>query len=427
MAEERSAAATSSKVQEVAENMQELAGKRKRISPAKAEGVARRYFEAIDARDLDGAVALWSEGGREHVRGQLDVFAPEGVRAFISELLAAFPDLQMKVVTTTAQGERCAVHWHLHGTFAGPGGFGGIGPTGSVVDLEGCDLLTVKDGLIQANDAFTDSMSFAREIGMMPAKDSPAEQRMTGAFNAKTRVADRLAGGDAELVAQGVWLVQGRLGHCNVYLIEDDGQVTVFDAGTRSMTRSVATAAARLGGIRRIVLGHGHVDHRGAAPGLGAPVVCHPDEVQDAEGSGGWRYWPADLKGLPFPVRPLHRLMVRHAFDGGPVEISGTVKEGEEIAGFTVIEIPGHAPGQIALWRESDRLAITSDAFYTMDLWGRAAPAQLPDAVYNYDSERARASLRKLAALEPAVAWPGHTGSLSGDVRGELERAAEAP
>ena len=71
--------------------MQELAGKRKRISPAKAEGVARRYFEAIDARDLDAAVALWAEGGRENVRGQLDVLAPEGVRAFIGEHAGRLP------------------------------------------------------------------------------------------------------------------------------------------------------------------------------------------------------------------------------------------------------------------------------------------------------------------------------------------------
>ena len=193
------------------------------------------------------------------------------------------------------------------------------------------------------------------------------------------------------------------------------------------MTRAVATAGAKLGGIRQIVLGHGHTDHRGTAPGLGAPVVCHPDEVQDAEGSGGFRYWPEGLRGLPFPQRQLHKLFHRYAWDGGPVKISGTVKEGDEVAGFKVIELPGHAPGQIGLWRESDRLALTSDAFYLIDMWGRDSSAHLPDDLYNYDTEQARASLRKLAALEPAVAWPGHAGALSEDVRGELERAAEAP
>jgi glyoxylase-like metal-dependent hydrolase (beta-lactamase superfamily II)/predicted ester cyclase len=426
MAEEQGTSVASSKVQEVAASMQELASKRKRISPGKAESVARRYFEAIDGRDIDGAVAMWAEGGRENVRGQVDVLAPDGVREFISQLLGAFPDLRMRVVSTTAQDERCAVHWKLTGTFAGPGRFAGVSPTGSVVELEGCDLLTVRDGLIHNNDAFADGMTFAREIGMMPPKDSSAEQRMTAAFNAKTRVIGRLAGGDAELVAQGVWVVQGQPGRCSVYLIEDDGQVTMFDAGARTMTRSVATAAAKLGGLRRVVLGHAHTDHRGTAPSLGAPVYCHPEEVLDAEGSGGFRYWPPGLAGLPFPQRQLHRLFHRYAWDGGPVKIEGTLREGDQVAGFEVVDLPGHAPGQIGLWRASDRLALTTDCFYTIDMWGRDSEPHLPDDLYNWDTGQARASLRKLAALDPAVAWPGHANALSGDVREKLERAADA-
>ena len=89
-------------------------------------------------------------------------------------------------------------------------------------------------------------------------------------------------------------------------------------------------------------------------------------------------------------------------------------------------EIPGHAPGQIALWRESDRLALTSDCFYTLDMWGRDSAPHLPEPIYNFDTEQARASIRKLAALEPAAAWPGHAKPLTGDVRSQLERAAEA-
>ena len=54
----------------------------------------------------------------------------------------------------------------------------------------------------------------------------------------------------------------------NVYLIEDDGGVTVFDCGVSDMTAPLAAAGARLGGIKRIVLGHADADHRGAAPGL---------------------------------------------------------------------------------------------------------------------------------------------------------------
>jgi predicted ester cyclase len=233
---------------------------------------------------------LWAEGGREHVRGQVDTVAPEGVRSFIGGLLEAMPDLRFEVLSTTSEDERCAVHWRLTGTFAGPGEFAGVAPMGRPIDLEGVDHLTVRDGLIQSNDAFSDSMTFARQVGMMPPQGSPAELRMIGAFNAKNRLSGRLGAGEAELVAEGVWMLQGQPGRCNVFLIEDDGGVTLFDAGARTMTRALASAGARLGGIRRVVLGHGHTDHRGTAPALAAPVLCHPDEVQDAEGSGGFRY-----------------------------------------------------------------------------------------------------------------------------------------
>ena len=155
-------------------------------------------------------------------------------------------------------------------------------------------------------------------------------------------------------------------------------------------------------------------------------MLCHPDEVQDAEGDGGRRYWPERLTGLPVPLRYAHRLMMRYAWDGGPVSISGTLTEGDEVAGFRVIELPGHAPGQIGLWRESDHLALSSDCFYTIDMWGRRCEARLPERMYNFDTEQARASIRKLAALEPAVAWSGHDVPLTGDVRDQLERAADA-
>jgi glyoxylase-like metal-dependent hydrolase (beta-lactamase superfamily II)/ketosteroid isomerase-like protein len=420
------ASEASSKVQEAAANVQQAARGRRRITGSKAEAVARRYFEAIDARDLETAVSLWAEGGREFVRGQVDTVAPEGVRSFIGGLLEAMPDLHMEVVSTTTEGDRCGVQWRLKGTFAGPGDFAGVAPTGMPVELEGFDLITVRDGLIQSNDAFTDSMTFARKIGMMPPQGSAAEQRMMGAFNAKTRLGERLGPGEAKLVAEGVWVVQGQPGRCNVFLIEDEGGVTLFDAGAGTMTRAVASAGARLGGIIRVVLGHGHTDHRGTAPALGVPVLCHPEEVQDAEGSGGFRYWPQGLQGLPFGMRQMHRLMHRYAWDGGPVQISGTLKEGDTVAGFGVIELPGHAPGQIGLWREHDRLALSSDCFYTLDMLGRDSAPHIPDPLYNYDTDQARASIRKLAALEPAAAWPGHAKPVTGDVRSALERAADA-
>ena len=59
MADQEKASGAGAKVQEVAANMQQAAT-RKRISGTKAEGIARRYFKAIDERDLDTAVSLWA-------------------------------------------------------------------------------------------------------------------------------------------------------------------------------------------------------------------------------------------------------------------------------------------------------------------------------------------------------------------------------
>jgi glyoxylase-like metal-dependent hydrolase (beta-lactamase superfamily II) len=232
-----------------------------------------------------------------------------------------------------------------------------------------------------------------------------------------------------------VWRLQGNPARCNVYFVRDGdpegpagGQslqagVLMFDAGARTMTNAVAQAAAQLGGLTRIVLGHGHTDHRGTAPAFDVPVLCHPDEVVDAEGSGGFRYW-GDLSALGWR-RPLHRLLHKRFWDGGPVRIAGTVAEGDDVAGFRVVHLPGHAPGQIALFRESDRLALTTDCFYTLDAWGRDCEPHPPFDAYNLDSEQARESIRKLAALEPAACWPGHANAVAGtDVRARLERAA---
>ena len=175
------------------------------------------------------------------------------------------------------------------------------------------------------------------------------------------------------------------------------------------------------------MLGHGHTDHRGTAPALGVPVLCHPDEVQDAEGSGGFRYWPQASQGLPPRTRQLHRLLHRYAWDGGPVKISGTVVEGDEVAGFKVIELPGHAPGQIGLWRESDRLALSCDCFYTLDMWGRdcaRAPARCRSTTTTPSRRgRASASSPRWSRRPPGRATPSRSPATSA---AQLERAADA-
>ena len=134
------------------------------------------------------------------------------------------------------------------------------------------------------------------------------------------------------------------------------------------------------------------------------PVFCHADDKADAEGDGGEHYFHFER------LNPLGRLLLPrllHVWDGGPVQIAGTLAEGDDIAGFKVIHLPGHAPGQIGLWRESDRLALTSDCFYTLDpqtgLKGHAArPAR-----------RVQPGHRAGARVDPQARRAGARGGLA--------------
>src|SRR5690349_1666998 len=147
-----------------------------------------------------------------------------------------------------------------------------------------------------------------------------------------------------EKVADGVWLLRGDITkRMNIYFLEDEEGVVQFDAGTKAMVREAREAAEQLGGLKRIVLGHAHPDHRGTAPHLDAPVHCHPDEVEYAE-CEGWRWSYLDLASLPRPARWIYPMLLPR-WDGGAVKIDGTVAEGDEVAGFRVIHFPGHAPG----------------------------------------------------------------------------------
>ena len=81
----------------------------------------------------------------------------------------------------------------------------------------------------------------------------------------------------------------------------------------------------------------------------------------------------------------------------------------------------------IGLWRESDRLALVSDTLYTLD----------PQTGIKGASARAAQGLQPRHGpghREPAQAggdgtghvWPGHADPVTGDVRAQLERAADA-
>jgi glyoxylase-like metal-dependent hydrolase (beta-lactamase superfamily II)/predicted ester cyclase len=390
--------------------------------------IAKRYFAALSAHDIDAAMTCWRPGGIDRFVGAQELTAPDGIREYFTTLFAAFPDFEFEVLELTTGRNRTAVRWRARATFAGPGRFQGFTPNNARLELEGCDIVTVENDLIVHNDAYIDSGDVARQLGLLPAAGSPAEARLVKLANARTRAMTALRGVQTERVADGVWVVRGGfpIKTMNVYLIEDDGGVTVFDAGIKEMGQALRAACARLGPVRRVVLGHADADHRGAAPALDGPVYCHPAERAAAESDSARRdYWHLE-RLAPYARAVYPRLLA--SWDGGAVTIAGTLTEGDQVAGFEVVELPGHAPGLIGLFRAADRLALVSDCVYTLDpQTGRKGPARIPHPAFNADLEQARASIRKLAALEPVAVWAGHADPVTGDVRAQLERVADAP
>lgn len=235
-----------------------------------------------------------------------------------------------------------------------------------------------------------------------------------------------------EEVADQVWLMRGDLKHgMNIYFVEGpDGEIIQFDAGTKAMARANRRIAAGFGGVSRLILSHAHADHRGTASRAGIPVYCHPDEIEDLRSPAHQSRY-ADLSKLEFaPVRWIFPLLLAW-WDGGPVDPAGTVREGDEIAGFEVVHFPGHAPGLIGLWRESDRVALVGDTVYLIDS-ARLKPlpegeASVPHPAWAWDHQQAKRSVLKLAAMKPQTVLAGHGDPLRGDdLTPVLERAAGA-
>lgn len=208
----------------------------------------------------------------------------------------------------------------------------------------------------------------------------------------------------------------------HVYLLDDGPHVVAFDAAIRGTGEEILAACE--GRLSHLVLSHSHADHRGGAPELRVPIICHPAERADAEGDGGQHYIDFDRIANE-AMRPI-MTSLNAQWDSGPVTIDATVEEGSEVAGFRVLHVPGHAPGQIALFREEDRLLLAGDAIYMIDLeTGQVGSPRVPHPAVNADTEQARASILRLAELEPASVWSGHGPAVTEDAAAQLRQAAE--
>jgi hydroxyacylglutathione hydrolase len=183
----------------------------------------------------------------------------------------------------------------------------------------------------------------------------------------------------------------------NVYLMGD----VLLDAGSRHAGnrilrqlrgRTVATHA----------LTHAHPDHQGAShevcDKLEIPLWCgelDADAIEDGR--------IVDRQ----PRHPINTLLGR-VFPGPPHPVARRLREGENVAGFTVLDVPGHSAGHVAYWREADRTLVCGDVFTNIDTITGVPGLHEPHSFFSPDPGRNRESMRRLADLEPALVCFGH-------------------
>jgi steroid delta-isomerase-like uncharacterized protein len=152
--------------------------------------IGRAYFDAVGRRDLDAMTAFYEPGGTGEIHGLVELHVPTSYRAWFGDLFAAFPDFALEIVEVIAESDKAVVRWSATGTFSGSTRFEGLDPNGATVAIQGCDVLTIRDGRIQRNDAYTNAADLARQLGALPPAGSPIERLMTAALNVKTHLVD---------------------------------------------------------------------------------------------------------------------------------------------------------------------------------------------------------------------------------------------
>jgi hydroxyacylglutathione hydrolase len=218
-------------------------------------------------------------------------------------------------------------------------------------------------------------------------------------------------------VADGVWQLGGFPPQLiNVYLVED----VLIDAATRYSGRRILR---ELRGYRvsAHALTHAHPDHQGSSR-----LVCEtfgvPYWVGERDADAAER---PELIAQRQPSHPIAQLFAK-TLTGPGRRVDRRLREGDEVAGFTVLDVPGHSAGHVAYWRVSDRTLILGDVLNNMDpltfIRGLREPAPFltPDPATNRDSAR------KLGRLEPSLVLFGHGPPLR-DTRKFVEFANGLP
>ncbi|MGH2954470.1 MAG: MBL fold metallo-hydrolase [Solirubrobacterales bacterium] len=205
-------------------------------------------------------------------------------------------------------------------------------------------------------------------------------------------------------LADGVWHLNTFFlpNAINAYLIGD----VLVDAGTR---RSGKRILRDLEGhtVTAHALTHAHPDHQGASHEvcevLGIPYWVPEKDADAAE--------DPSLIGERQPSHPIAQFFAR-VFTGPGHPVDRRLHEGDEVAGFQVLDTPGHSAGHVVFWRESDRVLVIGDVLVNMDQLLGFPRFGLPKDFLTPDRARNRESAKRLGPLEPELVLFGHGAPL---------------
>ena len=206
----------------------------------------------------------------------------------------------------------------------------------------------------------------------------------------------------------------------NWYLIEEGGRLTVVDAGLPASWRSLLEALQRIGrtpgDIEALVLTHAHFDHIGfaerARAELGVPVWVHENDASLTR-----RPWLYMTERSPLYYLSRKNLPVVSSMVGagaarvGPIrEISRFGNEGTlNVPGSPrILFTPGHTLGHCSLHLPERDVVILGDALVTHDPYTDTRGPRIVARGATADSERALASLERIAGTGAGTLLPGH-------------------
>lgn len=200
-------------------------------------------------------------------------------------------------------------------------------------------------------------------------------------------------------LADGVWHLSGfPPNNINVYVLGD----VLIDAGTAIDRRRILRQVAGHG-IRAHALTHAHFDHFGSTHAicreLRIPLSCGAADVEAVE--SGRMVGPG---GRMLPAAKAH-------------PVATALREGDEVAGFQVLDTPGHSPGHVSYWRASDRVLVCGDVMWGYNPFLMSGGIREPFPRLSPDPALNRESARRLAALEPALVCFGHGAPLRDTAR----------